>query len=89
MDELIQQVVAKVGIDASQARGAVDTVLGFLKERLPAPIAAQVDGLLSGGAGGVKGQTENAMGALGGLGGMLGGLGGDKDKGSGGTGGGF
>ncbi len=85
MDELIQQVVAKVGIDSNQAKGAVDTVLAFLKERLPAPIASQLDGVLSGGPGGLQ---DQAQGALGGLGGMLGGRSGDKPQG-GGAGGGF
>ena len=48
MDELIQLVCQKTGISADQARVAVETVLGFLKQRLPAPVAAQIDGLLSG-----------------------------------------
>ena len=45
MDELIKQVVERTGISEQQARGAVDTVLGFLKTRLPEPIAGQLDGL--------------------------------------------
>jgi uncharacterized protein (DUF2267 family) len=81
MDELIQQVTSKVGIDQAQARGAVETVVAFLKERLPAPVAAQLDGILTGGLGGLE---QQAQGALGGLGGILGG-----DKPAGGAGGGF
>jgi uncharacterized protein (DUF2267 family) len=62
MDDLIKQVAAKTGLSPEMARTAVDTVLGFLKERLPAPIASQIDGLLVGqDAGG------DALGALGGL----------------------
>lgn len=60
MDELVNLVVQKTGISQDQARTAVMTVLNFLKEKLPAPIAAQVDGVLSGQGGGVAG-------ALGGL----------------------
>lgn len=68
MEELIQLVSAKTGIAPEQARTAVETVLGFLKERLPAPLAAQVDGLLSNGAI----SSDNLTNALQGLGGLLG-----------------
>ncbi len=61
MDELVKLVVQKTGISESQAKIAVETVIGFLKQKLPAPVASQIDGLL-GGAGGV----------MKGLGGMLG-----------------
>jgi uncharacterized protein (DUF2267 family) len=48
MDELIKLVTSKTGISEEQAKGAVQTVLGFLKEKLPAPIAAQVEGVING-----------------------------------------
>jgi uncharacterized protein (DUF2267 family) len=51
LDELVKQVAERAGISPDQARAAVTAVLGFLKERLPAPIAAQVDGLLGGSGG--------------------------------------
>ena len=73
MDELIKQVVEKTGISESQARTAVETVVGFLKERLPAPIAGQVDNAVAGSAGVVGGITDKAGDVLGGLGGMFGG----------------
>ena len=63
MDELVRQVAQKTGIAEEQARTAVMTVLGFLKERLPAPVAGQLDG----------GIADKAGDVLGGLGGMLGG----------------
>lgn len=47
MDELVKLVVQKTGISESQARQAVTVVLDFLKQRLPAPIASQVDGALN------------------------------------------
>lgn len=50
MDELIKQIVAKTGISEDQARTAVQTVAAYLKERLPAPVAGQVDAVLSGGS---------------------------------------
>ncbi len=73
MDELVAQVAQRTGISEEQARTAVQTVVGFLKERLPAPIAGQVDGVLAGGAGAVGGIADKAGEMLGGLGGMLGG----------------
>ncbi|UCC64226.1 MAG: hypothetical protein JSV36_03990 [Anaerolineae bacterium] len=48
MDELIKLVSDKVGISEKQAKQAVETVMGFLKDKLPAPIASQVEGVLSG-----------------------------------------
>ncbi|HEX6241966.1 MAG TPA: hypothetical protein VFZ61_13750 [Polyangiales bacterium] len=69
MNELIALVVQKTGLSEQHAKLAVETVLGFLKTKLPAPIAGQIDGLLSGG--GVAG----ALGGLGDLGGLAGGLG--------------
>ncbi len=48
MDELINLVAQKSGISKDQAKTAVETVLGFLKQKLPAPVAAQIDGVLSG-----------------------------------------
>jgi hypothetical protein len=73
MDELIKQVVERTGISEQQARGAVDTVLGFLKARLPEPIAGQLDGLASGAGSAAGGLADKAGDLLGGLGGMLGG----------------
>lgn len=64
MDELAQLVASKTGISTEQARTAVSTVLGFLKERLPAPIAGQIDGLLGGS--GPSGQGGDVLGGLGG-----------------------
>ena len=73
MDELVKQVVEKTGISEQQARGAIDTVLGFLKHRLPAPIAGHLDGVLGGASGAAGGLADKAGDVLGGLGGMFGG----------------
>jgi hypothetical protein len=73
MDELVKQVVERTGISESQAQTAVTTVLGFLKNRLPEPIAGQLDGLLGGAAGAAGGLAGTAGDVLGGLGGMFGG----------------
>ena len=72
MDELIKQVTERTGISEEQARTAVQTVLGYLQNNLPAGISQQLGGLLGGGAGG--GGIPGGVGDLvGGLGGMLGG----------------
>jgi len=71
VDQLINLVTERTGISQDQARTAVQTVVGFLKDKLPGPVAAQLDGALSGqGGGDMMGQAQQA---LGGLGGMLGG----------------
>jgi hypothetical protein len=49
MDELVKLVSQKTGISQDQAKMAVETVLNFLKQKLPAPIASQIDAALSGG----------------------------------------
>jgi hypothetical protein len=62
MEELYALVVKKTGLPKEQARMAVDTVIGFLKTKLPAPVAAQIDAVLGG-----KGDLGAAAGMLGGL----------------------
>ena len=47
------------------AQTAVQTVLGFLKDKLPAPIAGQIEGLLGTGAtGGSAGALTQGLGRL-------------------------
>jgi hypothetical protein len=48
MDELVKLVSQKTGISQDQAKMAVETVLNFLKQKLPAPVAGQIDAALSG-----------------------------------------
>lgn len=66
MDEIIKMVTEKVGIPADKAKLAVDTVLGFVKSKVPAPIAGQIDNALAGEtagfAGTVKGFAEKLVG---------------------------
>lgn len=61
MDELIKLVVKKTGISEEQARKAIETVLQFIKQRLPAPLAAQIDGLLGGGGGDILQDLGNLL----------------------------
>ena len=48
-DELIGMVAKKAGISEDQAQKAVDTVWDYLDDKLPEPIAGQIDSVLSGG----------------------------------------
>jgi len=68
MNEIIQRLMTKTGLPEDKASAAVAVVMGFLKEKLPAPIAAQVDSLVAGGTGG----AEKLAGVAAGLGGMFG-----------------
>ncbi len=67
MDELIKLVSQKTGIPQDKAAVAVETVLGFLKDKLPAPIASQLNAVLDG-----KDLDDLGGDLLKGLGGMFG-----------------
>jgi hypothetical protein len=64
MDELVKMISQKTGIAEDKARLAAETAIKFLKDKLPAPIAGQIDAVL-GGSGGLDDVAR-------GLGGMLG-----------------
>ncbi len=51
MDELVALVVKKTGLSEEVARKAVATVIDFLKKKLPAPLAGQIDLALGKGGG--------------------------------------
>jgi len=63
MDELVKLVSQKVGISEEQAQQAVTVVIGFLKDNLPAPIAAQVEAALKGDLSGL-GDLASGLGEL-------------------------
>lgn len=69
MDALIKMVASKAGISEAQAKLAVNTVMGFLKEKLPAPIATQVEAALKQEATVKQAEdlVDKGMGAIGGL----------------------
>ena len=48
MDELVKMVADRVGISEAQAKQAVEMTLAFLKDKLPEPIAGQLDAALEG-----------------------------------------
>ncbi len=68
MDQLIKMITQRTGISDEQARWAVNTMLEFLKEKLPGPIASQVESLLSSqGSGSNVAEVEKVLGELGSL----------------------
>ena len=46
MKELIKVIVQKTGISEENAQKSVQVTLGFLKAKLPTPLAAQLDSFL-------------------------------------------
>ncbi len=80
MDELIKQIQEKTGLPVDKAQDVIETVVGFVADKLPGPIGDQVKGFLGGEGGGdggggddEGGLMDKAKDALGGLGGLLGG----------------
>jgi uncharacterized protein (DUF2267 family) len=71
MDQLVQQITQRTGISENQARQAVQMVGNFLKQKLPGPMASQVDNALgtqsAGGQsqGGFMGQSREHLGNIG------------------------
>ena len=50
MNELISQIAQKTGIGEDKARQAAETVISFLKTKLPGSIGGQLDSVMQGGA---------------------------------------
>lgn len=70
VDELIAAISAKTGLPADKAKGAAEAALDFLKDKLPAPIAGQIEGFLSGQSDAISdavaGATDKLKGMFGG-----------------------
>lgn len=47
MDELVKAISEQAGLPEEQARKAAEAAVKFLKEKLPAPLAGQVDAVLA------------------------------------------
>ncbi len=66
VDELLKQVSQQTGMPEDQVRPIAEAVINYLKQKLPAPVAGQIDAVLSGGG------ASSLGGVLGGLGGLPG-----------------
>ena len=73
MEELIQQLVDKTGLDANQVKSVVEGVANFLGDKLPDPIGSQIKSMLgdddggdSGddGGGGILDQAKDMLGGF-------------------------
>ncbi len=70
MDELVKLIMKKTGLPEAKARAAAIVAVDFIKSKLPAPVAGQIDALMTGkGAGDIANMAE-----------QLGGLMSDKKK---------
>lgn len=67
MEDLIKAVTEKTGLSEEQAKSAVEAVIGFVKEKLPAGISEHIEGLLSGKevSGGIAGMAASLKDKLG------------------------
>lgn len=69
MEKIVNMVAEKAGISPAQAQTAVQTVANFLKDKLPAGLAGQVDGYLNSDK---SSNSDSATGMAGKIGGMFG-----------------
>lgn len=69
MQDLINKVVEKTGISSEQASGAVESVMEFVKGKLPEGLADKVDDMF----GGAEGEKVEFGGIMDSLAGMFGG----------------
>lgn len=62
-------ITEKTGLSADKAEEVVGMVIGFVKDKLPGPIASQLDGLMGGGGDAADGggMMDNVKKGLGGL----------------------
>ena len=68
MDDIIRKLVQQLGLSEDIARKAVELILGQLEDKLPEPIAGQLEGILNGDVDlNDLGGDEGLLGKLGGL----------------------
>jgi len=61
-EDLIRTVAQKTGLPEDKARSATETVIGYLKEKLPASVASQLDSVAGGGSSGGIGDMAKGIG---------------------------
>ena len=66
MQEIIQSLQQKLGLDAGKSKQAVETVVNFIKSKLPESMHQHIDSAIRGGN-----VQDTLKGAAGNLGGML------------------
>ncbi len=78
MTTIVEMVAEKAGVSEQQAQIAVNTIMTFLKDKLPEPVASQLDGLMETDVSGYSEQIDSVLGNLGGIDGLGGLFGGKK-----------
>jgi nucleoid DNA-binding protein len=65
MQELIQLIVERAGISEESATKAVETVIAYVKDHAPGPVAAQLENYLTGEtAASAIGAAKGALGSM-------------------------
>lgn len=67
MDALIKMVAEKTGISEAQATTAVNTVFGFIKDKLPPGISTQVEAFIKGDKSAGDNTIDNLKDMMGGM----------------------
>lgn len=67
MQDLIKMVTEKAGISESQAKSAVETVVSFLKDKMPGGLGGQVESFINGNAGSIGKAVDSVKDKVGGL----------------------
>jgi hypothetical protein len=62
MDELVKLISQKTGLPPNKAKLAAETVINFLKKKLPPAISGQLDAVLAGGS--LPGDLTKGLGDL-------------------------
>lgn len=67
MDELIDRIQERTGIPEDKAREAANAAVGFIKEKLPEPIADKLDDFIAGNADSIADLADGAVDKLKGM----------------------
>ena len=67
MEHIIKLITEKTGISKEQAETAVNVVTDYIKEKLPAGMGGQIDGLLKGDTSSLGNMADGIKDSLGGF----------------------
>lgn len=67
MEHIIKLITEKTGISKEQAETAVNVVTDYIKEKLPAGMGGQIDGLLKGDTSSLGNMADGIKDSLGGM----------------------
>lgn len=67
MEALIRSITEKTGISKDQASTAINTVVSFLKDKMPAGMGSQVESFLGGSGTATGGREDTIKSKMGGL----------------------